>query len=43
VHHETHEQMKEMDVELVLERAKEKNPGMRPRIIVLPQLEMDFV
>ena len=33
VHHEIREQMKEMDVELVLERAKEKNPGMRPRII----------
>lgn len=33
VHHEIREQMKEMDVELILERAKEKYPGARPRII----------
>lgn len=33
VHHEIREQMKERDVELVLERAKEKYPDARPRII----------
>ena len=33
VHHEIRQQMKEMDVELILERAKEKYPRARPRII----------
>jgi transposase InsO family protein len=33
VHHEIRESMKESDVEMVLQRAKEKYPAARPRII----------
>lgn len=33
VHHELKEQMKEADVELILQRAKEKYPHARPRVI----------
>ena len=33
VHHEIREQMKESDVETILQRAKEKHPEARPRII----------
>lgn len=33
VHHELKEQMKESDVELILQRAKEKYPDARPKVI----------
>jgi len=33
VHHEIREQMKETDVEIVLQKAREKFPGHRPRVI----------
>jgi len=33
VHHEIREQMKEIDVEIILQRALEKFPGERPRLI----------
>lgn len=33
VHHELKEQMKEADVELILQRAREKYPGVSPKII----------
>lgn len=33
IHHEIRPQMKEVDVEIILQRALEKNPGVRPRLI----------
>jgi putative transposase len=33
VHHEIREQMKEADIQIILQRAKEKQPQARPRII----------
>lgn len=33
IHHELKEQMKESDIELILQRAKEKYPEARPRVI----------
>ncbi len=33
VHHEIRESMRERDVELILQRAREKHPGARPRVI----------
>lgn len=33
VHQEIREQMKEQDIETILQRAKEKHPGVTPRII----------
>jgi putative transposase len=33
IHHELKEQMKESDVELILQRAREKHPDAKPRII----------
>ncbi len=33
LHHEIREQMKEQDIEIVLQRATEKHPGQKPRVI----------
>lgn len=33
IHHEIRDQMKETDIEIILQRAKEKHPQARPRII----------